>query len=46
MAQKYRHKMINKANDIFSKNNIDIQLPEVGLSHEDLLVICSLGQNL
>lgn len=38
--------MIEKANNIFSKNNMDIQISEKGLSHEELLVICNLGQTL
>ena len=38
--------MIEKANSIFSKNNIDIQIVDKGITHEDLLVICNLGQNL
>lgn len=46
MAEKYRCKMIERANSIFAKNSIDIQIPEKGISHSDLLVICNLGQNL
>jgi hypothetical protein len=46
MASRYRDKMIDKTNTIFSENKIDIQLPKNGLSHEDFLVIHSLGQNL
>lgn len=46
MADKYRCKMIEKANDIFAKNDINIQIPEKGLAHEDLLVIYNLSQNL
>ena len=38
--------MIEKANNIFAKNAIDIQIPEKGLMHSDLLVIYNLGQNL
>jgi hypothetical protein len=46
LAEKYRNKMIERANSIFAKNSIDIQIPEKGLAHEDLLVIYNLGQNL
>lgn len=38
--------MIERANSIFAKNSIDIQIPDKGLAHEDLLVIYNLGQNL
>ena len=46
LAEKYRHKMIERANSIFAKNSIDIQIPDKGLAHGDLLVIYNLGQNL
>lgn len=38
--------MIDRANGIFAKNDINIKVPEKGLSHSDLLVIYNLGQNL
>jgi len=38
--------MMGKANLIFAKNDINIQIPEKGLSHGDLLVIYNLSQNL
>lgn len=38
--------MIERANSIFAKNSIDIQIPDKGLAHGDLLVIYNLGQNL
>lgn len=38
--------MIKRTNKIFSDHNIGINIPEKGLSHEDLLVIYSLGKNL
>lgn len=46
MAERYRGKMIDRTNTIFSENNIDIQLPASGLSHEDLLVIHNFGKNI
>jgi ribosomal protein L22 len=46
LAERYRNKMIEKVNDIFSKNKIKIAVSEKGLSHEDLLVIHNIGQNL
>jgi hypothetical protein len=46
LAEKYRCKMIERANNIFAKNSIDIQIPDKGLAHSDLLVIYNLGQNL
>jgi len=38
--------MIEKTNSIFESSNIGITVPDKGLSHGDLLVIHSLGQNL
>lgn len=38
--------MIERANNIFAKNSIDIQIPDKGIAHGDLLVIYNLGQNL
>jgi hypothetical protein len=38
--------MIERANDIFSKNDISIQIPEKGISHSDFLAIYNMGQTL
>jgi hypothetical protein len=38
--------MVEKANEIFAKNDINMQIPEKGLAHGDLLVIYNLSQNL
>jgi hypothetical protein len=38
--------MIDRANDIFSKNDINIQISDQGLTHSDFLVIYNMGQTL
>lgn len=37
---------MERASEIFAKNDINIEIPEKGLTHGDFLVICNLGQNL
>ena len=47
LAEKYRCKMIAKANKRFEENNLNIFVSDnKELTHEDLLVIDSLGKNL
>ena len=47
MAEKYRDRMVAKANLRFEASNVDIHLPDKKLlTHEDLLVIDSLGKTL
>jgi hypothetical protein len=47
MAEKYRDRMVAKANLRFEASNVDIHLPDKKLlTHEDLLVIDNLGKTL